>query len=177
MRAMGRRRRGGVTILLVVGVITILITLGVLCDVGRMTVARHRDQIIADAAAMAAVLELPRQEQSTAAADRIFAYYHATYNPSFATSLTFSVDVNNLPVSVRAQVSESVPMIFPGLMGVATRATQAAAGASRTVPAALLQGLVPIGIQYDTTFDLPAGGSASPNVTTLKSGSGSENAQ
>jgi hypothetical protein len=170
-----RPRRGGLTIHLVIGITAILITAGVLVDTGRLTVARHRDQLIADAAAMAAALKLPHQDQATAAADRILTYYRGSYTPTFASSVVFTNNAAGLPVGVRVQVSENVRMIFPGLMGVATRPAQGTAAGSRTIPSALLQGAVPLGVQYDTTFDLPPDGSASPNVITLKRGSGSDN--
>lgn len=171
-RARFRRRRGGTAIVAVVGLTASLITVGVGMDTGRMVVARHKDQTISDAATMAAMVYLPDKTRAQAAAASVINAYSSVYNTSFTATPTFALDGNGLPTSVRVDVTESVPMFLPGMMSVGTRTTQAKAAAGRVIPSRLLQGAVPLGVQYDTTFDLPASGQASPSVITLKEGGG-----
>lgn len=166
------RRRGATNAALILGVIATLITLGVEMDSGRLFVSRHKIQVIADAATMAAAVKLPRETDSTAAANRIVTQYQATYNGTITSAVTYTRNASGLPTSVRVAVHEDVPMIFPRLMGHATRPVNVSATANRFIPAALLAGAVPIGIQYDSVFDIPDNGYASPNTVRLKQGSG-----
>lgn len=163
-----RRRRGGTMTLAVVSLGLSLITLGVEMDAGRLFFARHQDQIIADSATMAASTKIPRGSEATAAANRIVSAYQATYNRSFTPTISLTMNDQGLATAVIVRITEPVPMFFPVLMGTSSRGTATRAAANRVIPSALLAGAVPIGVQYNTTFDLPSNGYASPSAITLK---------
>src|SRR5262249_7578855 len=133
----------------------------------RLFVTRHRDQIIADQATWAACMKLPREDQADLAVKRIVAQYRRSYGSGFTCKCTYMRDRNGLATSIRIDVTDSVPVVFPVLIGATARASAASAGAARTIPPSVLQGLVPLGIQFDQDFDLPPGGSASQNQITL----------
>lgn len=170
-----RSRRGATAMIAIIGLTMTAVTIGTEMDAGRMAVAKHKAQVISDAATMAASLKLPDQSEASAAAARVVNQYQQIYNTSFSAQMTWTTDGNGLTTACRCDVNENVPMLLPLLMGKSTRPTSAKAAASRVIPSRLLQGLVPIGVQYDTTFDLPANGYASPSVMTLKRGSGGDN--
>jgi hypothetical protein len=164
-------RRRGNAVSAVLGLIASLTTLGVEMDTGKMYVARHKDQVMSDAATMAAMLKLPYKDQAIAAGDLVLSTYKKSYNPNFTATYTFYPAGSTVPTSVRVDIGEKVPMIFPALMGIKERPTAALAAAARLIPSALLSGVVPLGFQ-DQDFDIPAAGTASPNVVTLKLGTG-----
>jgi Flp pilus assembly protein TadG len=170
-----RRRRGGTLVPATLAMVLILVCIGVELDAGRLFAARHKLQAIADATTMAAAMKLPRTAEASAAGNRITTAYQALYHPNFTTAISYSTNASGIATAITVQVDEQVPMIFPKLMGVANRPVRARSTGTRVVPSAILQGLVPIGVQYDTTFDIPSNGFASPTDITLKRGSGSEN--
>src|SRR5438128_1302929 len=87
-----RFRRGGTITIAIVGLAATLITLGVEMDAGRLFTARHQDQIIADAATMAAALKLPREDACRTAANLVTAQYSQAYNRTFVPVVDFQHD-------------------------------------------------------------------------------------
>jgi hypothetical protein len=160
-----RLRRGS----MVVGVLTLTtmaITTGTEMDVGRLYVAKQKDQIISDAMTMAAAQFLPDPTTALAKANTVFDLYKSSYNSTISTEITFYPKGAAVPTSLSVSVDETVPTFIQGLMDV-TLQPSAPAAAGRTVPSALLQGAVPLGVQYDQDFDLPADGQASSKQLTL----------
>src|SRR5438105_3881266 len=147
------RRRGSVAVMTVITLSALLITAGVQIDYGRVVVSRQQDQVMADAAALAAMLSLPRSSDATTAGNRVLSVYRQSYNPNFTSTYTFSPSAL-APTQVRVDISEQVPSIFPGLMAAASRTTSAYAVAKIGSPGAFSSGVIPIGLQYNTTFDL-----------------------
>ena len=89
---LGQQRRGGTTTSAVLALAAMLITIGVELDAGRLFVTRHKDQVIADAATMAAAYRLPRQDEARAAAQRVVTAYEAMYNRNFTLDLQFQTN-------------------------------------------------------------------------------------
>src|SRR5205823_13824364 len=83
------RRRGSTTAIAMLSLAATLIMAGVEIDYGRLVVTRQKDQVIADATAMAAMLALPRTSQATATGNRIVSDYHRSYNPNFTVAYTY----------------------------------------------------------------------------------------
>jgi hypothetical protein len=163
-----RFRRGNMVMSLVA--LTALTTLiGVEVDGGRLYVAAHRDQIVADAMTMAASQYVYDVDQATAKASTVHSLYEDQIGTSLDYSLKFYPEGADVPTSVSVTVTEEVPTFFNGLTG-GTYQPVAPAGGGRVVPSALLQGAVPLGVQYDQDFDLPADGSASEEQISLKLG-------
>src|SRR3954452_11434647 len=63
------RRRGSTAIIALVSLSVLLIAAGVELDYGRAVVSRQKDQVMADAAATAAMLFLPRYSEARVAGD------------------------------------------------------------------------------------------------------------
>lgn len=167
-RKLLKQRRGGTLTVAVVSLSMSLITIGVEMDAGRLFVARHQDQIISDSATMAGSSKIPRTAEAQAAVDLIVAKYREAYNTSFIPTTVITTNASGLATGVRVSVGEPVPMFLPNMMGASTRSTSTAAAANRVIPGALLAGAVPIGVQYDTVFSIPANGYASDAETSLK---------
>lgn len=172
-----RNRRGTTAVIAVVGLAAMAATVGTEMDSGRMVVTRHKDQVISDAATMAAAVRLPKQSAAEAAAARVVSQYRSLYGGNFVSDIVWYTNGSGITTGCRVAVTEPVPMLLPALMGVTTRPTGAFAAASRVVPSAMLQGVVPIGVQYNTTFDLPPNAYASPQTLTLKRGDGADNVE
>jgi len=163
-----RTRRGATAAIALIGLGTILVTVGAGMDTGTLVVTRHKDQTIADAAALAALSKLPYKDQAQTVAQRVINAYQAGYRSNLPYTLTFYPTGAAVPTQVVVQVNESPAMFIPNLMGTATRTTKANAAVDRTLPASLLTGAVPLGVQYDMDFDLPAAGTSSPKAISLK---------
>jgi Flp pilus assembly protein TadG len=172
MRAGSLHRRGGIMVLTLFSLTALLVLLGVELDACRLAAARQKDQVIADAAVFAAAQNLPNQGAARADAGRVLNQYRESYNRDFQADFTFYPPGAAVPTQVGVTVTERVPMAFAGLMGARTRPTKATAMASRVVPSSLLQGVVPLGVQYDQDFSLPSDGLASDKPVQLKLGSG-----
>lgn len=166
------RRRGGVLVNCMVGLVALLIATGVEMDACRLFTARHKDQVIADAVVLAAAQKLPYQSQSEAEVTRMASRYRAAYRSDLDVQTAYYPTGSTVPTQVRVVVSEDVPMVFPALMGALRRPARAAAVAGRLIPSEVLQGVVPLGIQYDQDFELPSDGMASSKPIELKLGDG-----
>src|SRR5437588_11263401 len=103
----------------------VLITTGVQSDYGRTVTGRQKDQVMADGAAMAAMLSLPRSSASVQAGNRVLAAYRSSYNANFTSGYTFYPAGSTVPKSVRVDISEQVPSLLPGIMSAAKRTTSA----------------------------------------------------
>src|SRR5438105_278129 len=169
------RRRGSMAVIAVVSLSALLIVAGVEIDYGRAVVSRQKDQVMADAAATAAMLSLPQSNSARKAGNLVLSVYRQSYNPNFNSQYTF-YPPGNTSTKVRVDISEQVPSIFPGFMSAASRTTSAHAVAKVGAPGAFSSGIIPIGLQYNTTFNLVVGSVASPTAMTLKQGSGTTNA-
>src|SRR5262245_27019235 len=121
----GRTRRGATLITMLIGMTTLLITLGACFDSGRLYVARRKAQIIADAAAMASAQTLPYTDKAQSAANLILAQYRSAYNSNLISSINFSMLGGSVANGVTVTVQEDVPTCFPGLSGIARRRTSA----------------------------------------------------
>lgn len=162
-------RRGGMVMSLVsMSALTVLVSVEV--DSGRLYVAAHRDQIVSDAMTMAAAQHVYDVDQATASAVTVKSLYASELGTTLNYTLTFYPTGADIPTSVKVSVTESVPTFFQAVTGT-NYTTAAPAAATRAIPSALTQGAVPIGVQYDQDFDLPADGKASETVVTLKLGS------
>src|SRR5438105_11144156 len=111
-----RQRRGAAATIALMCVVGMFIIFGVELDSGRLFVARHKDQIIADAVTMAAAMKLPREADASAAGNRIISSYHSIYNPDFTVALNFQRNARGLATGITVDVNENVPMVFPVLM-------------------------------------------------------------
>lgn len=178
-RGIGRGRRGGTSVIAIMGLTTTLTLVGVEADVGRMFVVKQKDEIIADMITLAAAQQLPDATAAAAAAAAVAGTYESSYGTSFDYTLNF-YPPTGLATSVDTDITDSSPSLFAGMVsGGSGTAASGGAAASRTVPVIILQGAVPLAIQYDDDFELPTDGMASNEVITLKygkrSGSGSGN--
>src|SRR4029078_5554585 len=103
-------------------------TLGMEMDSGRLVVTRHKNQVIADACALAAAQELPCQSKADTAITKMVGQYQKTYNKQFRASYQYIASrAPGQPTRVRVTIDEDVPMFVPALMGFATRPTQGVA--------------------------------------------------
>jgi hypothetical protein len=171
-----KNRRGGTIVIGIVAMTTVFIVVGVEMDYGRLFVARHKDQVIADACLWAAVQRMPNTTLANAEIARVNSQYNSIYNSTHTETTTYS-GLSTAPTGVRCTVTENVPMFVPGLMGVSTRQTRATAASLLFNPTRVYT-ILPIGVQYDTNFGLPTGwlptGSiSSPLELDLKLGTGS----
>src|SRR5262245_9746146 len=166
-----KKRRGGTLSVAVVSLVMSLTTLGVEMDAGRLYVVRHQDQIIADSATLAGATKIPHGSDVEAAANLIVSKYESAYTEAFTPAVALTTNANGFCTGVRVTVGEDVPMFLPSLMGATTRPVSTHAAATGSVAGALSAGVVPLGVQYNTTFSLPTNGYASNTVITLKQAS------
>jgi hypothetical protein len=179
-RLCARHRRGGTLAFAVAGVVALMITFGVEMDSGRLYTSRHKDQVIADACAMAALTKLPNRPAADTAIGLVQTSYNRSYNPRYSTTVTYTTNGQGLTTGVTVQVSENVPMFIPGLMGnIATRRSAATAAGDVYQPSGFLQGVVPLGLQYnDPNFIPPTPPNQSGStLVSLKLGSSGTNNQ
>src|SRR2546423_11220001 len=87
---MRNRRRGATTAIALITLSALLIATGVEIDYGRTVVSRQKDQVIADATAMAAVTYLPRYSSAVNAGNRVVTTYRSSYNSSFTCNYTLT---------------------------------------------------------------------------------------
>src|SRR5438034_2291961 len=166
-----RRRRATTTVALL-GLSTSLVMIGVEVDASRIYMSREKTQIISDAATRAAAKYLPYQTQAQSAADAVLTLYNQQ-GTTYSNTVTFTTSVSGgVPTSVQVNVTQSLPSILPafsfGGSSGTTMQTSATPTATRVIPSALLSGVVPLGIQYDSTFDLTSGSTASSSLISLK---------
>src|SRR5438874_4514019 len=85
-----RSHRGSTSIIAVLTLLAAMVTTGVEINYGRLVTSRQKDQVMADAACMAAMLYLPRTSSASAAGDRVLGVYRQSYNSSFAATYTYT---------------------------------------------------------------------------------------
>lgn len=159
------------------GLSTSLVMIGVEVDASRLYMSREKTQIISDAATRAAAKYLPYQTTAQSAANAVITLYNQQ-GTTYSSTISFTSSVTGgVPTSVQVNVTQSLPSILPAFSfgggGGTTMQTSATPAASRQIPSSLLQGACPLGIQYDSTYDIAASGTASSTQMTLKEGSGS----
>src|SRR4051812_12306811 len=115
------RRRGAILFNCIVGLVTLLIAVGVEMDACRLFAARHKDQVIADAAVLAGARRLPYRDQAQADIDRVTGQYRSLYRADLVVQTQISPAGSSQPTDVRVVVTEQVPMFLPGLMGALRR--------------------------------------------------------
>lgn len=163
-------RRGGITALTLISLGTMLTLVGVEANLGMYFVARQRVDMVAEALTMSAAQKLPNTEAATTAAATIARLYRTEEEPAFTSALVFTPATGTV-VSVKATVTRPLTSLFGSLVPAARASVTGSATANRVIPSALLQGVVPLGVQYDVDFNLPPDGSAGGEPIVLKYGS------
>ncbi|HET7560730.1 MAG TPA: pilus assembly protein TadG-related protein [Limnochordia bacterium] len=155
MRQWLRREEGSIIPLIALSLTVIMGFAALTVDMGAMYLERERAQHSADAAALAAVQELP----DTPDLARSVAYDYAERNGFDAADV--QVDLSNGDSRVKVTITHRVQLFFARILGIATGTVAASATAQEGGVSSYL-GIAPFGVQeqpfiYGAQYQLKAG--------------------